>query len=97
MFFNISKFWHLIGITENNQIKITIMKNISTKESSNFDLELLNILKNDIQEQRSKVKSKFIAMATRAYDSDLLNIIKSDLAFIKSQFCNPAQTLAKAS
>jgi hypothetical protein len=73
------------------------MKNITTKESSNFDLELLNILKNDIQEQRSKVKSKLIAMATKAYDNDLLNIIKSDLAYIKSQFCKLTQTLAKAS
>ncbi|OAQ39888.1 hypothetical protein A5893_10000 [Pedobacter psychrophilus] len=73
------------------------MKNNSTIISANFDLELLNILKNDIQEQHSKVKSKFINMATKVYDNELLAIIKNDLNALKSQFSNSNPSLANAS
>lgn len=66
------------------------MKNNSIKIAANFDLELLNILKSDIQEQHHKVKSKIINMATKVYDNQLLDIIKSDLIIIRSKFCNSA-------
>lgn len=72
------------------------MKLNSTKITGNCDLELLNILKNDIQEQHHKMKSKFIHLATKVYDNELLNIIKSDLTFIKSQFSNSNQILSEA-
>ena len=64
------------------------MKNILTKISENSDLELLNILKSDIQEQHHKVKFKIINMATNVYDNQLLDIIKSDIVLIRSKFCN---------
>jgi len=73
------------------------MKNNETKISANFDLELLNILKTDIQDQQFKMKSKFINMVTKVYDNELLAIIKSDLAFIKSQFYISNQILANVS
>ena len=64
------------------------MKNILTKISENSDLELLNILKSDIQEQHHKVKFKIINMATKVYDNQLLDIIKIDIVLIRSKFCN---------
>ncbi|MBK0384239.1 hypothetical protein I5M32_14825 [Pedobacter sp. SD-b] len=73
------------------------MKNDLTRIPSNFDSELLSILKSDIQEQRSKVKAKLISMATKAYDNELLNILREDLNFLKSQICNASHGLAQAS
>ncbi|MFC5284707.1 hypothetical protein [Pedobacter alpinus] len=63
---------------------------------SNFDNQLLSIIKQDLQEQNLKVKTKLVNMATHNYDLELLAIIKSDINTIKSHFNNTQIDFAKA-
>lgn len=63
---------------------------------SNFDSQLVNILKEDLREQRLKMKAKFVHMATRTYDNELLAIIKADVAKMKEVLDNRPNKLAQA-
>lgn len=60
-----------------------------------FDQELLNILKSDLQNQSENIKSKIVNLATVNFDKTLYQLIKEDLYFIKMQLSNQ-QNLAMA-
>lgn len=60
-----------------------------------FDQELLNILKSDLQNQSAKIKTKIVNLATINFDKALYKLIKEDLYFIKMQLSNQ-QNLAMA-
>lgn len=67
---------------------------IATNLLSNFDRQLLAILKADIRNQNQKVKATLINMATRTYDSELLSIIKADISKIKGVLSGANNSLA---
>ncbi|HEX7367521.1 MAG TPA: hypothetical protein VF273_10520 [Pelobium sp.] len=76
------------------------MKASSTQNNrnllANFDSQLLNILKQDLREQKLKMKAKFIHMATRTYDNELLAIINADIAKMRGILGNAQNNLAQA-
>ncbi len=63
---------------------------------ANFDVQLLSVLKDDLRQQKQKMKAKFVHMATRSYDSELLAIMKADISKIKDAMNNSQNSLAQA-
>lgn len=61
----------------------------------NFDMQLVNILKEDMCQQHQKINATLVNMATRTYDSELLAIINSDISKMK-QIISAPNTLAQA-
>lgn len=80
-------------------IKMNFMIKTSSKIASqiinNVDLELLMILKEDVQNQRAKIKNKLINLATINFDKALYLLIKEDIQFVKAKLSNK-QNLAIA-
>lgn len=76
-------------------MKTTTAKNIKSL-ISNFDMQLVNILKDDLRQQQQKVNNKLINIATKAYDSELLAIVKADMLRLKQALNNNQGSLAKA-
>lgn len=76
------------------------MKTASTqtikKLTSNFDTQLLSLLKDDLRQQNQKMKAKLINMATKTYDNELLAIIKSDIQKMKQAMGTSTNALAQA-
>lgn len=70
---------------------------ISQDLINKFDQELIMLVKEDIQNQRMKIKNKLIHMNTVKFDNELYQIIKQDIQLIKEQLCNHQIKLAKAS
>lgn len=76
-------------------MKATSTQNIKNL-LTNFDTQLLAILKDDIHQKNQKVKATLINMATRSYDNELLAIIKTDINKIKNAMGNSQNKLAQA-
>ncbi|WP_017258564.1 hypothetical protein [Pedobacter arcticus] len=76
------------------------MKTTSTQNIknllSNFDMQLVNILKEDLRRQQQKVNTTLINMATRTYDNQLLAIVKADIQKLKQAINNTQNDLAQA-
>lgn len=76
------------------------MKNSITQISNHlmnkFDLELMMLVKNDLEEQRIKIKNKLIHLSTLKFDNELYQIIKKDILLIKEQLNSHQIKLAKA-
>ena len=76
------------------------MKNSITQISNHlmnkFDLELMMLVKNDLVEQRIKIKNKLIHLSTIKFDNELYQIIKQDILLIKEQLKNHQINLAQA-
>lgn len=76
-------------------MKATSTQNIKNL-LSNFDMQLVNILTEDLRKQQQKVNTTLINMATRTYDHQLLAIVKADIQKLKQAISNPQDDLAKA-
>ncbi|MDA9554605.1 hypothetical protein N9R54_00085 [Pelobium sp.] len=76
------------------------MKNKSTKIArqliEKFDEQLIQVLKEDLQLQRARIKNKLIHLSTVTFDKELYQIIKHDICLIKSQLSNQQNNLAQA-
>lgn len=70
---------------------------ISKELINKFDSELLMLIKEDIQNQSQKIRSKLININTFKFDNELYEIIKRDIQIIKEQLSNHQINLAKAS
>lgn len=68
---------------------------INNQPIHDFDQELLLVLKSDLQNQRAKIKTKIMNLATINFDKALFKLIKEDLYFIRMQLSNQ-QNLAIA-
>jgi len=72
------------------------LANISNQMINKFDQELLMLIKEDLQNQKGKIKNKLIHLRTVKFDHELYQIIKKDIQFIREQLCNQQRTLAHA-
>ncbi len=63
---------------------------------SNFDMQLVNILKEDLRRQQQKINAMLINMATKTYDNELLAIIRADINKIKQTVGHSQNGLANA-
>jgi hypothetical protein len=93
-FLRMAFIWMLsIKIKTNFMIKTS--SKIASQIINNVDLELLMILKEDVQNQRAKIKNKLINLATINFDKALYLLIKEDIKFVKAKLSNK-QNLAIA-
>ena len=69
---------------------------ISNHLINKFDLELMMLIKNDLEEQSIKIKNKLIHLITIKFDNELYQIIKQDILLIKEQLNNHQIKLAQA-
>ena len=69
---------------------------ISNHLINKFDLELMMLIKNDLEEQSIKIKNKLIHLITIKFDNELYQIIKQDILLIKEQLNNHQMTLVQA-
>jgi len=72
------------------------LSQISNHLINKFDLELMMLVKNDLEEQSIKIKNKLIHLSTLKFDTELYQIIKQDILLIKDQLNNHKIKLAKA-
>ena len=73
----------------------TTSAKIASQLINSVDRELLMILKEDVQNQKAKIKMKLINLATLSFDKALYQLIIEDIQFLKSQSSNQ-QNLAIA-
>ena len=64
------------------------LSQISNHLINKFDLELMMLVKNDLEDQSVKIKNKLIHLSTLKFDSELYQIIKQDILLIKEQLNN---------
>ena len=72
------------------------LSQISNHLINKFDLELMMLVKNDLEEQSIKIKNKLIHLITIKFDNELYQIIKQDILLIKEQLNNHQMALVQA-
>ena len=72
------------------------LSQISNHLINKFDLELMMLVKNDLEDQSVKIKNKLIHLSTLKFDNELYQIIKQDILLIKEQLNNHQMALVQA-
>ena len=72
------------------------LSQISNHLINKFDLELMMLVKNDLEEQSIKIKNKLIHLSTIKFDNELYQIIRQDILLIKEQLNNHQMALVQA-
>ena len=72
------------------------LSQISNHLINKFDLELMMLVKNDLEEQSIRIKNKLIHLSTLKFDNELYQIIKQDILLIKEQLNNHQMALVQA-